>query len=93
MDKVKSSYELRLMEQEEILTTEQIKCREVTKTRVEQLESEIKQLRVSDQAKTQKVKEKTDQLVKSERDLAMEKDLQTKLRQEINEMQKGQKLA
>lgn len=48
MDTLKASYERRLMEYEEHLTSEQIKCREVTKQKCDNLENDLKQLRAQD---------------------------------------------
>jgi hypothetical protein len=53
LDSLKASYELRLMESEEVLLTEQIKCREVVKARCEPLEIELKALKTGDHASKQ----------------------------------------
>lgn len=48
------------MEGEENLLTEQIKCREVVKARVDPLETELKHLKGNEHVKTTQLKEKTD---------------------------------
>ena len=75
LDSLKASYELRLMESEEVLLTEQIKCREVVKARCEPLETELKALKTGDHATKQQLKEKSDRMAQIEKELQVERDM------------------
>ena len=76
------------MESEENLMSEQIKCREVVKARVEGLEGELKLLKASDHQKHNQIKDRTDRVHQLETELSVEKDVQQKLRSELLDMQK-----
>jgi len=69
IDSLKASYEQRLMECEENLLTEQMKCREVIKARVDPLELEIKALKQSENVKHQQLKDKSEKILAVEREL------------------------
>lgn len=57
------------MECEENLLTEQMKCREVIKARVDPLELEIKALKQSENVKHQQLKDKSEKILAVEREL------------------------
>lgn len=79
------------MECEENLLTEQIKCREVVKARCDPLETELKQLKTGENGKNQQIKDRGERLTVLEREVAVERDMQTKLRHEITEVQRSTK--
>ena len=62
------------MESEENLLTEQIKCREVIRARLEPLETELKTLKHSEQTKSQILKEKNERIATLEREISVEKE-------------------
>lgn len=51
-DALKASHENRLMELEENITNEQLKCKAVVKARCDPLEDQLKAIRVSESTKT-----------------------------------------
>lgn len=69
MDSFKSEYEKRLMECEENLLQEQIKCREVIKARVDPLETELKTLKLGDASRNMQLREKNERIVGLEREI------------------------
>ena len=84
MDTFKSEYERRLMECEENILQEQIKCREVVKARVDPLETELKTLRLGDASRNMQLREKNERIISLEREIGVEKELQSKLRAELS---------
>jgi hypothetical protein len=74
------------MELEENLTNEQLKCREVIKARCDPLEDEVRAFRASEASKTKQFQDQLARVVDLERELSMERDLQSKLRTEIADL-------
>lgn len=72
------------MECEENILQEQIKCREVVKARVDPLETELKALRLGDGSRNMQLREKNERIISLEREIGVEKELQSKLRAELS---------
>ena len=72
------------MECEENILQEQIKCREVVKARVDPLETELKTLRLGDASRNMQLREKNERIISLEREIGIEKELQSKLRAELS---------
>ena len=91
LDAIKASYENRLMELEENLMNEQLKCKAVIKARCDPLEDQLKVFRASESTKAKQLQDQLARAVDLERELSMERDIQSKLRTEISDLQKFQK--